>query len=302
MFDYEYYGSGLYSAAVNMALEEYFLRAPRRATFRLYSFPKDSAILGYAQATDALRKRDVDVMRRISGGSHVQAGPNILAYSVVVPRDGTFRTYEDMRAYYAEKVALALESMGVENIDVDNKASTVNVDGRVIASHAMVWGVERALLHGLVIISPYDVDGMSERLYLGERRIGSGIYTEYAALKNMPVVSRLLDEVAPGRPEEERNEIIRRVVGEALLQQFTGGRYERRKIGDAIMSESMVLIRKKFGNDFWVNLKKPPFTRDEIDEIPGEELDGPLKSGLGYCMYSQVPDNKFKKMAVPEEK
>ncbi|MBI2172623.1 MAG: lipoate--protein ligase family protein [Candidatus Aenigmarchaeota archaeon] len=302
MFDYEYFGSGSYGALANMALEEYFLRMPMKATFRLYSFPRDATILGYAQATDAIKNRDSEIARRISGGSHVQTGPNILAYSVAVPRDGTFRTYEDMRAYYAEKVALALESLGVENVDVDNRASTVNVDGRVIASHAMVWGVERALLHGLVIISPYDVDRMSERLHLGERRIGSGVYTEYAALKNMPVVSRLLDDVAPGRPESERMEVLKEAAGDALLRHFTEGRYERMEIGGVVMAESERLVMKKFGRDVWLDMKKPPFTRDEIEEIPGEQLDGPLKNGLGYCMYSQVPDSKFKRMARPEDK
>ncbi len=302
MFDYEYFGSGSYGALANMALEEYFLRMPRKATFRLYSFPKDATILGYAQATDAIKSRDNEIARRISGGSHVQTGPNILAYSVAVPRDGTFRNYEDMRAYYAEKVALALESLGINDVAVDNRASTVNVGGRVVASHAMVWGVERALLHGLVVISPYDVDRMSERLYLAERRIGSGVYTEYAALKNMPAVSRLLDEVAPRKPEGERMEVLKEAAGDALLRHFTEGRYERREIDGAVMSESERLITGKFGRAVWMDAKKPPFTTDEVEEIPGEQLDGPLRKGLGYCMYSQVPDSKFKKMASPEGK
>ncbi len=297
MFDYEYWGNGSYPADVNMALEEFFLRVPRKAVLRLWSFPKDAAILGYAQSPDAVKKRDssFDVSRRISGGSHVQAGPNILAYSVIVPRDGTFMNYEDMRAYYAEKIVLALESLGINEVSADNRASAVNVEGRVIASHAMVWGVERALLHGLVIISPYDAAKMQERIHLGSRNIGSRTYTEYSAIRNMPVISSLLDEVAPSAPESERTEFLKKVVGDAIVMQVTGGRHENKAIGKDVMHESMDLIGKKFGKDYWIESKKPPFTEQEIEEIPGEQLDGPLKKGLGYCMYSQVRDRDFKK-------
>ena len=297
MFDYEYWGNASYPANVNMALEEFFLRGKKKAVFRLWSFEKDAAILGYAQSPDAIKKRDpgFDVSRRISGGSHVQTGPNILAYSIVVPRDGTFRNYEDMRAYYAEKIALALESLGIQDVSVDNRASAVNVEGRVIASHAMVWGVERALLHGLVIISPYDAAKMQERIHLGSRKIGSRTYTEYSAIRNMPVISSLMDKVAPSAPESERTEFLKKIVGDAILRHVTGGRHENKAIGKDVMHESMDLIRKKFGNDLWTESKKPPFTEEEVEEIPGERLDGPLKKGLGYCMYSQVRDKDFKK-------
>jgi lipoate-protein ligase A len=303
MFDYEYWGSEELPANVNMALEEYFLRRRKKAVFRLWSFTRDAAILGYAQATDAIKKQDssFDIARRISGGSHVQTGQNILAYTVVVPREGTFRNYEDMRAYYAEKVALALEGLGIENVSVDNRASTVNVDGKVIASHAIVWGVERALLHGLVIISPYDVDKMHERMHLAERKIGSKVYTEYSALKNMPVISRLLDDVAPEKNDAERVSILKEIAGDALLKQFIGGKHENMKINTKVMKESQALIKRKFGTGAWTKSKKPPFTEHEIEEIPGEQLDGPLKKGLGYCMYSQVKDSKFKKMAAQKD-
>ena len=297
MFDYEYMGNSSYSADVNMALEEYILRKPKKASFRLWSFDKDAAILGYAQATDAVKKRDAsfDVSRRISGGSHVQTGRNILAYSVAVPRDGTFVSYEDMRAYYAQKVALALESLGIDDVSVDNRASTVSVGGKVIASHAMVWGVERALLHGLVIISPYDAIKMKDRMHLGSRKIGSNMYTEYSAIRSIPVVSLLLGKIAPAAPEGDRNEVLKKIVGESLLANFTEGNHENVAVDSRVMAESRSLIKKKFGNSLWTEAKKPPFTEDEIEEIPGEKLDGPLKKGLGYCMYSQVRDKDFKK-------
>src|SRR3970282_91088 len=100
MFDYEYWGLGSFTAKMNMALEEFLLKraANGRAQFRFWDFSKDSVVLGYAQATDALKRKDntFDIVRRITGGSHIQTGKNILCYTFAVPRDGSFNHFEDM--------------------------------------------------------------------------------------------------------------------------------------------------------------------------------------------------------------
>src|SRR3990170_3652290 len=78
MFKYEYWGLGSFNAKFNMALEEFLLKRAEGgiAQFRFWDFSKDSVVLGYAQATDALKQRDnsLDVVRRITGGSHIQTG------------------------------------------------------------------------------------------------------------------------------------------------------------------------------------------------------------------------------------
>jgi len=302
MFNYEYWVSDFYPASVNMALEEYFLkRAEKAACLRLWSVHKDFGVLGYSQATDVIKKidRDFSVVRRASGGSHIQIGPNILAYTMTVPRDGTFTHYEDMRAYYAEKVAKALENLGVQNLGIDNKASTINVDGKVVASHAIVWGVNSGLLHGLIIIDPYNVDKINQRLILGSRKIGNQVYTEYQALKNIPAISQLLDKVGKNLNQEQRTEALKSMVAEELLKTVAENNFESRKVDGKVLAEAHKLIQKKYGQEEWTNLKKPAFTEDEIEEIPGESLDGPLKKDLGYCLYIQVKDKDFRKMAEP---
>src|SRR3989338_10440704 len=135
MFNYQYWKNDLYTANVNMALEEFFLKhsaETKAATLRLWSVPKDAGVLGYSQDTDVIKKIDTDfnIVRRASGGSHIQIGPNILSYTMTVPRDGSFKNYEDMRAYYAEKIANSLSNLGIEELSIDNKASTINVEGK----------------------------------------------------------------------------------------------------------------------------------------------------------------------------
>ena len=304
MFNYEFWQNGVYPANVNMALEEYFLkRAEKTACLRVWSVPKDFGVLGYSQDTDVIKKIDSDfsVVRRASGGSHIQIGPNILAYTVTVPRDGTFKHYEDMRSFYAEKIARSLENLGVQNITIDNRASTINVDGKVVASHAIVWGVNAGLLHGLVVIDPYNVDKINERLSLGSRTIGSNVYTEYTALKNIPAISKILDSTAKNLGQGQRTEALKTIVGQEIIKTVAENKVESKKIDGKILTQAHKLIQKKYGQEEWTNLKKPPFTKEEIEEIPGEQLDGPLKKNLGYCLYIQVQNKDFKKMAEPAE-
>ena len=240
-----------------------------------------------------------NVVRRASGGSHIQIGSNVLAYTITVPRDGSFKHYEDLRAYYADKIAKSFENLGISNITVDNKASTINVDGKVVASHAVVWGVNSALLHGLIIVDPYNVNKLSNRLVLGSRKIGSKTYTEYSALKNIPAISQLLDNTAKNLNQKQRTEALKEIVSQEILKFITENKFKNKKIDKKILLESYKLIQKKYGQEKWTKLKKPPFTKEEIKEIPGEKLDGPLKKNLGYCLYIQVKNKDFKKMADP---
>ena len=304
MFDYELWQTQNYPIDVNMALEEYFLNysaKTKKATLRLWSVPNDAAVLGYSQATDVLKNPEhgFNVVRRASGGSHIQIGSNILAYTVTIPRDGTFKYYEDMRAYYAGKIASAFESLGITGIAVDNKASTINVGEKVIASHAIVWGVNSALLHGLIVIDPYNVDKLSNRLTLSSRKIGSNVYTEYSALKNIPAVSKLLDSFGENLDKNQRTEALKNMLGKEIAKTVAGNDFQKKGIDNKILAQADSLIQKKYGQERWTSLKKPAFTKEEIDEIPGEVLDGPLKKGLGYCLYIQVKNKDFKKMADP---
>src|SRR3989344_2902088 len=163
MYDYTYWRNDTLDGLDNMALEEHFLQdsaKTKNAHIRFYDFSKDTVVLGYSQALDALKTWDssFNVVRRASGGSHVHVGKNILAYSVIVPRDGSFVNHQDFRIYYADQIAKALETIGITNITKDHNASTIMQNDKVIASHAVTWGAKSALLHGLVMIDPYNMN------------------------------------------------------------------------------------------------------------------------------------------------
>lgn len=310
LFSYEYWGVSVYTGYFQMALEDFLVwriakigekPQTRMGALRFYSFPSDTVVLGYGQDTDAIKMRRPDFLltRRITGGSHVQVGLNTLAYTFVVPRDGTFNYYEEMRAYYAEIVANGLKKLGIGPIAVDNKASIITVDGRIIASHAMFWGVQSALMHGLIILYPYDVDKIAERLVLQKRKIKNYFYSEYSALKKLPAVSIELKKKLVR--SLLKPDVLKRIVADAILKQATGGKYKEERITREIINSSLELARQKYGGKLWIKDRLPPFTSNEVEAIPGEELDGDLKKNLGYCLFIQVPDEDFKNMTDPEE-
>ena len=71
------------------------------------------------------------------------------------------------------------------------------------------------------------------------------------------------------------------------------------KINGGIM-DGIPDVASKHSSSVWLKKRNPPFTEKEIEEIPGEELDGRLKKNLGYCMYLQVKNRDFKRMTVPD--
>jgi len=296
MFDYEYWGNATFDGEVNMAIEELMLRRAadtKNAMVRFYNFPQDTVVLGYSQATDAV-KSPMTTVRRATGGSHVQVGTNTFAYSFAAPRNGQFSGIEDMRKYYAEHVANAFRKLGLEDVETDNKASSVNINGKVSAAHAMIWGVESGLLHGIITIDPYEMEKLAQRIYLGTRILGGKVYSDFNAIKNIPSISEILPKLA--KNSDKRTEAIKKILGEAILLEVTKGKHENRIIDNKMINMSFHLLEKRYGRKIWTDTHNPVFTEEEIEEIPGEKLDGKLKEKMNYCMYLQVKNKDYKRM------
>ena len=306
MFNYRYLGANRLSIHNNMALEEYALNESalhNLATIRFWDVDKDSAVIGYGESKGNILKEDksFDIARRITGGSHVQFDKNCLAYSFTVPRDGSFKHFNDMRKFFAERITNALIGLGIDGAEADNRASTINVDGKVIASHAIFWGVESALLHGLILVDHYDVDRIIERMLLKERAIGRHTYAEYDALKGMPVAKELVNGIPFGINEDKKLEYVKGRICSSVLSEVAEWHYKAEGIDDYTINSAMKLAETRHIGSPWVEKRYPAYENDEVDAIPGEELAGSLKRNLGYCMYIEVPDKDFSKMTLPKE-
>ena len=307
MFKYEYWKNPAFSIGTNMALEEYMLERSAKekvATIRFWNVSKDSVVLGYGEDMHTnIKKRDssFDLARRITGGSHIQFDKNCLAYTFTAVRDGSFNHFEDMRKYYSDMIVEALNELGVNEVEADNRASTIEVDGKVIASHAIFWGVDSALMHGLILIDHLDVDKIYERVLLKIREIGKHTYSEYDALKSAPVALEVIRNVSPYIDKEHKVEYIKKLITDKILEKVTAGKYKERQVNDEIIKEAMSIIERTHKGTPWIRDREPPYTNNYVEAIPGEELNGNLRRNLGYCLYIQVPDNKFAKMTEPIE-
>lgn len=306
MYNYNYWGVTTFSALDNMALEEYLLRDSaehKSAHIRFYDFSKDSVVLGYNQALNAIKQWNASfhVARRGTGGSHVHVSDNILAYSFIVPRNGSFKNYQDFRAYYADRTANALTTIGIPDITTDHKASTIMQDGKVIASHAVRWGVRSALMHGIVMITPYNIDLLVQRIHLGTRIIGGEEYREADALRVMPTVTQALQQDKQYASPPQKARYCKHLIAAAVLREVAGNSYTNAEIDGKILWQARKIQEERYATEAWIKQRDPAFTPEEIEELPGETLDGPLKENWGYCLYLQVPDKDFKRMTEPRE-
>jgi len=306
MFDYIYWGNDSFPANINMALEEFFVKlaaSEKTPSIRFFTFDKDTIVLSYGQATDALKKIDSGavVTRRLTGGSHVQNGPNALSYMFAVPHDGTFKNLTDMRAYYAEIVGNAFRNLGIEDVEEDNDACGIKIGGRIAAAHAMFWGVDSALLHGLIILKPYDVETLANRVFLKTRKIGNRIYTEESALKKIPAIIDQLRNFAPNADPEQKLKAVHELVAQEILKEAAGGKFKKGDMHD-VLPRLKPLLAEKYDRRAWVMKRLPPFTEEEVEEIPGlygRKLDDALMKGMPYCLWIEVKDKEFKAMAEP---
>lgn len=268
MDSYEDWGFATLPAPDQMAVDAAMLDHTAReeqGCIRFYDFPGDAVVYGYAQA--ASTGEDVPVARRLTGGSHIQVGSNTLAYSFAVPRTGRFDGVDDLRAYYADVVADGLRDLGVPDVTVDNDASTVHAGDGIIASHAIKWGVDSALFHGLLMVEPYDVDSIEQRLPLRERTIGRDRYSEYNALQHLPTLTTALDAADPERLKQEAANAIRDALEE---------------------------------RDTPIRSHEPMASPEYGDPLPLRE--GEVGGTRDYCLFVEVPDTDFKRMAQPAER
>ena len=298
IFDYEYWGFDTLPIKYNMAMEEYLLsrsEAKKTSTIRFWNVDKDSVVLGYAEAENAIKKTDetFDIARRITGGSHVQFDENSLAYSFTIPRDEKFLHFDEMRAYFAARIEDALVELGIDTVKSDNLASTININNKVVASHAIFWGVKSALMHGLVAIDPYDVDKIADRVLLSARKIGKKTYTEYDALKAIPALSKIVRGHDDYAVAKLRREHVKRLLAKTIVEKVTGGTYNKVSLKPVHINRAYAMLRERHYGEGWTKDRTPPYTLKEVEEIPGEELAGRLRENLGYCIYSQVSDKDF---------
>lgn len=282
-------------AITNMGIDDYMMHLSAESKLSLIRFytVHDAMGIGYAQRLKILMKGEptFEVFRRPTGGSHVQVDSSTLMYTITAPRDQSFQNYKSMRTFFDERIAKGLTELGIHSAAAKVKSATIDIEGKVVGGDSMLWGKKSALLQGVLVVDSYDVEKISERMPLKSRIIDGEVYREFDALKNLPAISTFLN----GNQKQDAKEL----VADSILQRLTGGSYEEVKINGRILNEARKFVDKRYGRRSWLEKHEPTFTKDEIEESPGEELEGPLKTLDGYCFYVLVEDSDFVRMTEP---
>ena len=138
----------------NLALEEYILRDrfPGQECLLFY-VNEPSIIIGRNQNTieeidpDAVRARQIHVVRRISGGGAVYHDLGNLNFSFLSPYTmGRFNRYEE----FTRPVVTALRGMGVP-AELGGR-NDITVDGRKISGNAQFVSGDRMFSHGTLLL------------------------------------------------------------------------------------------------------------------------------------------------------
>jgi len=202
----------------------------------------------------------------------------------------------------ATSAADGLRDIGI-SITIDPKSQTMQYenDGKVIGGYSTIWGIQKSQVHGLITISPYDAEKIKRRVFLKTWKIKGEFYSEYDALKIMPTVSSILNGGKKFRNEVYTEE-LKKKVAEVITKKLTeDGSFKNENIFDKVVNESIELAREKHSQDEWVYRHLPTFKRNEVEKIPGSELDGPLEKERGYCLWLFVKPENFREMSIPRD-
>lgn len=139
---------------VNLAFEEYILRNCRDGDYFLLWQNRPSVILGRHQNlfeevyVEEARKRNVDIVRRESGGGAVYHDTGNLNFTFIT--DADVRRNQSM-ARYAGKMADALIALGIP-AEVSGR-NDIEVKGRKISGNAQSITGKRLMHHGTLLFS-----------------------------------------------------------------------------------------------------------------------------------------------------
>ena len=158
------------TAAANLALDEALLEqacaeTPGDNVLRLWEFSQPVVVMGRGTRRakevhdDACRALGVEVLRRVSGGASIVAGPGCLMFSVVLSRSGRgeFDDLDQVHHYVRDRMLTAIRPLeptvcaaGISDLATVDEDSTKKISGNSLRIRR-----EAVLYHGTLL---YDFD------------------------------------------------------------------------------------------------------------------------------------------------
>ena len=250
---------------LNLALEEYVLRhAPDADDYLMFYVNRPSIIIGRNQNTieeidaELVTARDVQVVRRISGGGAVYHDLGNLNFSFHVPFDPTrFNRYE----HFTRPIVEVLTSLGVP-AELGGR-NDILAGGRKISGNAQFVSPPRMLSHGTLLFDS-DLDAVGAALRPKPGKVASkGVKSVRSRVAN---ISEFLS--APLTLAELRDAILVRLFGTA-----DRARVPTVPLSDDDWAKVHELSARKYRTWDWNFGENPPSNVQRAKRFPAGELD-----------------------------
>lgn len=232
---------GQYSAPFNMAKDEYLLE--RCSTnFILFWRNRSAVIVGVNQNTlsevdlEYTSEKDIEVVRRMSGGGAVYHDMGNICYTLVAPYDITVNTYHTLSAPIIEY----LSTLGIK-AEFSGR-NDILVDGYKISGNAQRVKGGRVMHHGTIL---FDTD----LTVLGKALKPSPLKLESKGIKSVRSRVKNIRELC-------KKDMTTDEFYQGLCDYFKG-KYPEKKLSASELEEISEIAREKYSTYEW-NVGKSP--------------------------------------------
>ena len=169
--EWRFLDTGRRSAAENMALDEVLLECRSNGsapnTIRLLRFNRPAVLVGYHQDVghevrlDYVRKRGMEINRRLTGGGAIYFDRSSLGWEVIASKSPTFFRHEEFFRAMCEGPVRALKSLGIQA--TFRPKNDIEVNGRKISGTGGTDRDNAFLFQGTLLVD-FDVEEMIRAL------------------------------------------------------------------------------------------------------------------------------------------
>ncbi|OLZ39219.1 lipoate--protein ligase [Natrinema saccharevitans] len=229
---YRIIDDGTYSEPVQQALEgvlvERLDEGDLEPTLRFWYRESPAVALGRFQAyedevaVDYADQRDIDVVRRLTGGGAMYVEPGaVITYSLYLPREAVSA---DIEASYAELDQWAIDALGSIGLEVSHEPlnDITHPDGKIGGSAQL--RKDDAVVHHTTMSYALDTSEMLRVLRIGEEKVSDkaiesaekrvAVMRDYVDASREEIIAALKDTFAE-RFDAEPGSVPNEVIGEA---------------------------------------------------------------------------------------
>jgi lipoate-protein ligase A len=274
---------GITDPRINLAIEEYALKhLDIDETYLLFYINRPSIIIGRNQNTieeintDYVKKNDIIVVRRLSGGGAVYHDLGNLNFSFITKDDGD--SFHNFRKF-TEPVIRALNKLGVK-AELQGRNDIV-VDGRKVSGNAQFSTGGRMFSHGTLLLNT-ELENVAKALKVKKEKIESkGIKSVRSRVAN---ISEFLPE--PMTIEEFRSFLLKNIFeGEEKIPEYVLTEKDWEKIDE--------ISRNRYQKWEWNYGKSPKFNIQHSKRFPIGSIDVRLEVDKGIIQNCKIYGDFF---------